>query len=65
MMRKIVLDPTLCDGNGLCVKEAPAHFALDSNDELQVLKATCDESEAPAVERAVRACPKAALQLIN
>jgi ferredoxin len=63
MTRRIVLDPILCDRNGLCALEAPAHFALDANDELQLLKDTCEADETPAVERAIRACPKAALRL--
>jgi len=64
MTHRIVLDPILCDGNGLCAEEAPDHFAFDANDELQI-KETYDESEALAVERAVRACPKAALRLTD
>lgn len=63
MVKRIVVDRSLCDGNGLCVAEAPEYFALDDNDELRLLRESCDDEDVPQVQRAVGACPKAALRL--
>lgn len=61
---KIVIDRLLCDSNGLCVAEAPDLLALDSEEELVILRADFDEACAERAQRAVEACPKAALTLI-
>lgn len=61
---KIEIDWALCDGNGICAIEAPEHFELNDDDELQVLS-----DEAPpgdtALDRAVTACPKHAITLLD
>lgn len=61
---KIVVDRLLCDANGLCVIEAPDLLALDDNEELVVLREDVASEAAQRAERAVAACPKAALSLI-
>lgn len=60
---KVTVDWNLCDGNGVCAIEAPAHFEMDDEDELVVLKDHVDESERAEVAAAVRVCPKRALAI--
>ena len=60
---RIVLDPNLCDGNGLCVNEAPDFFELNDDEELTLLKEEVGPEDAERVRKAVNACPKAALRL--
>lgn len=60
---KIIVNWSLCDGNGVCAVEAPEIFELDENDQLKVLKEEVDEALLPKVEAAVRGCPKRALSL--
>jgi ferredoxin len=65
MTTRIVVDRGLCDGNGLCAREAPRHFVLDENDELHLLQDEVASGERDAVERAIRSCPKAALRMVE
>jgi ferredoxin len=60
---RVVVDYMRCDGNGACVLEAPAVFALDDDDNLVLLQAEPDEASREVVEAAVAACPKRALTL--
>lgn len=62
---KIVVDRSLCDGNGNCAAEAPEVFALDAEDRLSVLVEQPPPELRAKVEAAVRACPKRALKLID
>lgn len=60
---KVVVNWSLCDGNGNCAAAAPELFRLDDDDELHVLLETFgDEFRAKAL-LAVRSCPKNALTL--
>ncbi len=63
MNRKVVVDRSLCDGNGLCAREAPDVFELQEDDTLRLLREDIPESLADSVRRAVEACPKAALKI--
>lgn len=63
MARRIIVDRSLCDGNGVCAGQAPDYFMLDANDELQLMKEAVDEADIAVVQRAVAGCPKAALRL--
>lgn len=63
MNMRIIVDRSLCDGNGLCVAAAPGYFALDDDDELKLLREAVETSDMPDVEQAIRLCPKAALGL--
>ena len=63
MAMRIVVDRGLCDGNGLCAREAPRHFVLDEKDELHLVQEEVAAGALEAVERAIRSCPKAALRL--
>lgn len=63
MARRIIVDRSLCDGNGVCGAQAPAYFMLGVDDELQLLKEEVDDPDIAAVERAIASCPKAALRV--
>ena len=60
---RIVVNRSLCDGNGLCAREAPDLFLVDEQDELHVLKESFGAELLEAAQRAVKACPKAALSI--
>lgn len=60
---RIVVDWALCDGNGMCVAEAPDVFDLADDDTLVVLQETPQAQLADQVDAAVRACPKRALSV--
>lgn len=62
---QIIVDHALCDGNGLCVIQAPNHFVLNQNDELHLLKDSVAPGEMASVQLAVQTCPKAAIRLIG
>jgi ferredoxin len=60
---RIVVDWSLCDGNGLCAKEAPQLLSLDADDQLHILKEDLAEEDLAPAERAVAVCPKSALKI--
>lgn len=60
---KLILDRSLCDGNALCVDQAPDLLEMDANEELVVLKPDLAPDEIERARRAADACPKAALRL--
>jgi ferredoxin len=60
---RIVVNWDLCDGNGLCVKQAPRHLSIDEQDVLHVLKEEVEPDELAQAQQAVKVCPKAALSL--
>jgi ferredoxin len=62
---KVIVNRTLCDGNGNCAREAPALFAMRDDDTLQVLQETFDEAYRAKAEAAVQSCPKNALKLVD
>ena len=60
---KIKVDFDLCESNALCEAMAPQVFELDDDDYLQLkTEQTTDDNRAD-VERAVAACPRAAIRL--
>ena len=60
---KIVVDRSACEGNSLCVAEAPDVFDMDDNNNLVVLKEVVDDSLEEDVAAAIAACPKRALSI--
>jgi len=62
---KVVVNWSLCDGNGNCAAAAPEIFALDDDDQLQVLQESFGEELRAKAEAAVRSCPKNALSLVD
>lgn len=62
---RIVVNRGLCDGNGECVKAAPALLALDEDEMVQLRQASFGEDARARAEAAVRSCPKSALSLAD
>jgi ferredoxin len=62
---RVIVNRSLCDGNGNCAREAPELFAIGDDDTLQVLKDTVDEAYRDKAEAAVQSCPKNALKLVE
>ncbi|HVK73484.1 MAG TPA: ferredoxin [Kofleriaceae bacterium] len=60
---KILVDRDRCEGNARCVQEAPAVFAVDDREQLQVLLEEPGPEHKAAVEAAVARCPRQALQI--
>ena len=58
---KVVVNWSLCDGNGNCAAAAPEIFALDDDDELQLLREEVSPDLRDKALAAVRSCPKNAL----
>jgi ferredoxin len=62
---RVVVNRDLCEGNALCVKEAPEVFALGDDDQVRILSERPDAALAAKVDRAVRRCPRNALALVQ
>ena len=60
---KIKVDFDLCESNGLCEAMAPEVFELDDDDYLQLKTEETTPSNEANVDRAVAACPRAAISL--
>ncbi len=60
---RIVIDPDLCQGHGVCEAEAPEVFSVSKAGELTVLDPTPPEARRAAVLVAVRYCPTHAISL--
>jgi ferredoxin len=62
---RVTVDFDLCESNGLCEGLAPEVFELDDDDFLQLKTEEVDGEAVAAVRRAVAACPKAAISLVD
>ena len=62
-VRVLVVDPTLCDGAGVCAELLPEHIRLDDWGFPIVHTPEVTRGTRADAERACRACPKLALQL--
>jgi ferredoxin len=60
---KIKVDFDLCESNALCEALAPDVFELDDDDYLQLKTDETTPENIEAVQRAVAACPRAAISL--
>lgn len=59
---KVILDELRCDAHGVCVTACPEVFALEDDDDIvRVLVDEPDDSLRAKVDKAARACPKAAI----
>lgn len=54
-----------CEGHNRCVDTAPEVFAASEDDRSVVLLDPIPEEYRAKVERAVRLCPRQALELVN
>ncbi len=62
---KIKVDFDLCESNALCEAMAPEVFELDDDDFLVVKTEQTTPENIDDVKRAVAACPRAAITLIE
>jgi ferredoxin len=62
---RIVVDWDRCEANQACMRVAPHVFHVDEKDRLHVLVERVDPALRSQVERAVKACPKRALSLVD
>ena len=62
---KVKVDFDLCESNALCESLAPEVFELDDDDFLQIRKEEIGPEDEDAVRRAVAACPRAAISLVE
>lgn len=64
-MSRIEADWDACEANGMCVAMAPDVFELDDDDNLQIEDETVTAENRERVQRAVAACPKSALKIVE
>lgn len=62
---RVIVDPDLCEGNGICEKVAPEIFRLGDDDQARVLQERPDEALRAKVEQAVRRCPRQAIRAVE
>jgi ferredoxin len=62
---KIQVDYDLCESNALCEAMAPEVFEVDDNDDLQLKTGETTDENIENVKRAVAACPRAAISLVE
>ena len=60
---RVVVDFDLCESNAVCMNVAPDIFEVRDDDFLYVLQETPGEDRRPALEEAVRRCPKQAISI--
>jgi ferredoxin len=60
---RVVVNTDLCEANEVCVGWCSQAFRLGEDDRVTVLLDPIPESLQPAVEKAVRSCPRQALSL--
>ena len=62
---KVTVDFDLCESNALCEAMAPEVFELDDDDYLVVKTDQTTDENIEDVKRAVAACPRAAITLVE
>jgi ferredoxin len=62
---KIKVDYDLCESNALCEALAPDVFELDDDDNLQLKTEETTDDNIDSVNRAIAACPRAAISLVE
>ena len=62
---KVKVDFDLCESNALCEAMAPDVFELDDDDFLQILDDEVTDENRDRVQRAVAACPRAAISIVE
>ena len=61
---RVVVDPDLCQGHGMCEMEAPDVFEA-GRDSVTILQPEFPEAHRAEVEAAVRYCPTRALTIVE
>lgn len=62
---KARVDPTKCQGYGICVELAPRHFVFDDWGFVQAVQIDADGEHAQSVTRAIDQCPIRAIRWIE
>ena len=62
---RIVVDPDLCQGHGVCESEAPGVFEVGKDHQVVVLDPSPGDDRRAELEAAVRFCPTHALSLVD
>jgi ferredoxin len=62
---RVVVDPALCEGNGVCAQVAPEIFALGDDDKARVLVEHPSGARRAEAETAVRRCPRRAIRVVG
>jgi len=62
---RIVVDRVLCQGHAQCTGEAPEHFHILANGDMEVRKSEVAEADRRQVVQAVSFCPNQALKLVR
>jgi ferredoxin len=62
---RVVVNWDLCESNATCMVAAPEIFEVRDDDFLYVLEEHPSEAQRPALEEAVRVCPKRALSIAD
>ena len=62
---RLLVDRDLCEANQVCMRLAPEVFRVDEANQLHLLVERVTPALAERVRRAVRACPKQALALVE
>ncbi|MCH9668247.1 MAG: ferredoxin [Actinomycetia bacterium] len=65
MTRKIKVDFSLCESNGVCVGIIPEVFSLDDNDYLQLSSDEVTPENEEQIEESVRQCPRQAISIVE
>ncbi len=65
MSRKIEVDFSLCESNGVCVGIIPEVFSLDDNDYLQLSSDEVTPENEEQIEESVRQCPRQAISIVD
>lgn len=62
---RVVVDFGICESNALCMAAAPEVFEVRDDDFLYLLDEEPPEALRDRVEAAARACPKAAITVVD
>lgn len=61
---KVQVNQEMCEGHGKCQKSAPEVFELRDDDVSYVVMEDVPEALRPAVEKAIRLCPRQAISWV-
>jgi ferredoxin len=62
---RVIVDPELCEGNGVCQQVSPEVFRVGDDDRAIVLVEHPAETLRVKMETAVRRCPRRAIRLVE
>jgi ferredoxin len=67
MTFRVIVEPDVCENNGVCERLAPEIFALsdDESAPVQVLLDPIDDDRRALADQAARSCPKQAITVVD